>query len=250
MSDSIAIVTGGSRGIGAATARMLAARGYDVAITYLSNAEAAAAVVRDIEAAGRRGLAVKCDAASEQDTERMFETVDRELGTLTALVNNAGMTGKVDRLDSAPAETIRTCIDASVYGTIWASRAAVRRMSTKYGGKGGAIVNVSSIASKLGSPNYYVWYAAAKGAIDALTIGLAKEVVKEGIRVNAVAPGIIDTDIHEVSSGLPGRVEKEAHLVPMGRAGTPEEVAEGIVWLLSDAASYVTADILQISGAR
>lgn len=248
--SQIAIVTGGSRGIGAATARMLAHRGYDVAISYLSNTEAAAAVVREIEAAGRRGLAIKCDAASEAETEKLFETVDRELGTLTALVNNAGMTGKVDRLDCAPAETIRACIDASVYGAIWASRAAVRRMSTKYGGKGGAIVNVSSIASKLGSPNYYVWYAAAKGAVDALTIGLAKEVVKEGIRVNAVAPGIIDTDIHEVSSGLPGRVEKEAHLVPMGRAGKPEEVAEGIVWLLSDAASYVTADIMHISGAR
>ncbi len=248
--SGIAIVTGGSRGIGAATARMLAERGHDVAISYLSNAEAAAAVVRDIEAAGRRGLAVKCDAGSEQETERRFETVDKELGTLTALVNNAGITGKVDRLDSAPAETIRACIDANLYGTIWACRAAVRRMSTRFGGKGGAIVNVSSIASKLGSPNYYVWYAAAKGGVDALTIGLAKEVVKEGIRVNAVAPGIIDTDIHESSSGLPGRVEKEAHLIPIGRAGTPDEVAEGIVWLLSDAASYVTADIMQISAAR
>ncbi len=248
--SGIAIVTGGSRGIGAATARMLAERGHDVAISYLSNAEAAAAVVRDIEAAGRRGLAVKCDAGGEQETERLFETVDKELGTLTALVNNAGITGKVDRLDSAPAETIRACIDANLYGTIWACRAAVRRMSTRFGGKGGAIVNVSSIASKLGSPNYYVWYAAAKGGVDALTIGLAKEVVKEGIRVNAVAPGIIDTDIHESSSGLPGRVEKEAHLIPMGRAGTPEEVAEGIVWLLSDAASYVTADIMNISAAR
>lgn len=248
--SAIAIVTGGSRGIGAATARMLAGRGYDVAISYLSNADAAAAVVRDIEAAGRRGLAVKCDAGSESETEKLFEAVDKELGTLTALVNNAGMTGLAGRLDEAPAETIRACIDANLFGTIWASRAAVRRMSTKFGGKGGAIVNVSSIASKLGSPNYYVWYAAAKGGVDALTIGLAKEVVKEGIRVNAVAPGIIDTDIHEVSSGLPGRVEKEAHLVPMGRAGTPEEVAEGIVWLLSDAASYVTADIMQISAAR
>lgn len=248
--SGIAIVTGGSRGIGAATARMLAERGHDVAISYLSNAEAAAAVVRDIEATGRRGLAVKCDAGSEQETERLFETVDKELGTLTALVNNAGMTGLAGRLDKAPAETIRACIDANLYGTIWACRAAVRRMSTRFGGKGGAIVNVSSIASKLGSPNYYVWYAAAKGGVDALTIGLAKEVVKEGIRVNAVAPGIIDTDIHESSSGLPGRVEKEAHLIPIGRAGTPDEVAEGIVWLLSDAASYVTADIMQISAAR
>ena len=248
--SNIAIVTGGSRGIGAATARLLAERGYDVAISYLSNADAAAAVVRDIEAAGRRGLAVQCDAGSEAETERLFETVDKELGTLTAFVNNAGMTGLAGRLDEASPEVIRACIDANLYGTIWACRSAVRRMSTHLGGKGGAIVNVSSIASKLGSPNYYVWYAAAKGGVDALTIGLAKEVVKEGVRVNAVAPGIIDTDIHESSSGLPGRVEKEAHLVPMGRAGTPEEVGEGIVWLLSDAASYVTADIMQISGAR
>jgi NAD(P)-dependent dehydrogenase (short-subunit alcohol dehydrogenase family) len=236
MSD-IAVVTGGGRGIGAATTRMLAQRGYDVAISYLSNAAAAAAVVRDIEAAGRRGLAVQCDAGSEQATEQLFEAVDKELGTLTALVNNAGITGLAGRLDSAPAETIRACIDANLYGTIWASRAAVRRMSTRFGGTGGAIVN-------------YVWYAAAKGAVDALTIGLAKEVVQEGIRVNAVAPGIIDTDIHEKSSGLPDRLEKEAHNIPMGRVGTPEEIAEGIVWLLSDAASYVTAEIMNISGAR
>ncbi len=248
--SGIVIVTGGSRGIGAATARMLARRGYDVAISYLSNEDAAAAVVREIEAAGQRGLAVKCDAGNEQETEKLFETVDRELGPVTALVANAGLTGQAGRLDEASPEIIRACIDANLYGVIWACRAAVRRMSTKYGGKGGAIVNVSSIASKLGSPNYYVWYAAAKGAVDALTIGLAKEVVQEGIRVNAVAPGIIDTDIHERSSGLPGRVEKESHLVPMGRAGTADEVAEGIVWLLSDAASYVTADIMQISGAR
>lgn len=248
--SGVAIVTGGSRGIGAATARMLAQRGYDVAISYLSNAEASEAVVREIETAGRRGLAVQCDAGSERETERFFETVDRELGTLTALVNNAGMTGKAGRLDEASPETIRACVDANLYGVIWACRAAVRRMSTQNGGKGGAIVNVSSIASKLGAPNYYVWYAAAKGAVDALTIGLAKEVVREGIRVNAVAPGIIDTDIHEMSSQLPDRVEKEGNLVPMGRAGRPEEVAEGIVWLLSDAASYVTSEIMQISGAR
>lgn len=248
--SGIAIVTGGSRGIGAATARMLARRGYDVAISYLANEDSASRVVRDIEVAGRRGLALKCDAGSEEETETFFESVDRELGTLTALVNNAGMTGKAGRLEEASAETVRTCIDANLYGTIWACRSAVRRMSTRYGGKGGAIVNVSSIAPRLGAPNYYVWYAAAKGAVDALTIGLAKEVVREGIRVNAVAPGIIDTDIHEFSSGLPGRVDKESHLIPMGRAGTPDEVAEGIAWLLSDAASYVTADIMQISGAR
>lgn len=248
--SGIAVVTGGSRGIGAATARMLAARGYDVAVSYRSNDAAAAEVVRDIEAAGRRGLAVRADSASEEETEKLFETVDRELGTVTALVANAGLTGPAGRLDEATSETIRASVDANLYGAIWACRAAVRRMSTRYGGTGGAIVNVSSIASKLGSANYYVWYAAAKGAVDALTIGLAREVVKEGIRVNAVAPGIIDTDIHEHSSGLPGRVEKEAHLIPIGRAGRPEEVAEAIAWLLSDAASYVTGDIMCVSGAR
>lgn len=245
----IAIVTGGGRGIGAATARLLAARGYDVAVSYRSDEKSAAAVVRDIEAAGRRGLAVRADSASEAETERLFETVDRELGTVTALVNNVGLTGHVARLDEVPSETIREVIDANVLGVVWGCRAAVRRMSTRYGGTGGAIVNVSSIASVLGSPNYYVWYAASKGAVDSLTIGLAKEVVTEGIRVNAVSPGIIDTGIHD-SSGLPNRVEKEAHLIPIGRAGRPEEVAEAIVWLLSDAASYVTADIMRVSGAR
>lgn len=245
----IALVTGGGRGIGAATARLLASRGYDVAISYVANEAAAAGVVRDIEASGRRGLAVRADSASEAETERLFETVDRGLGRLTALVNNVGLTGRAGRLDEASAETIRQVMDANVLGTIWGCRAAVRRMSTRCGGAGGAIVNVSSIASTLGSPNYYVWYAASKGAVDSLTVGLAREVVAEGIRVNAVAPGIIDTGIHD-SSGLPGRVEKEAHLIPMGRAGQPEEVAEAIAWLLSDAASYVTGDIMRVSGAR
>ena len=248
--SGIAIVTGGGRGIGAATARLLAQRGYDVAISWLSDAESAAAVVADIEAAGRRGLAVKSDAGSEQETESLFATVDEQLGTLTALVNNAGITGNFDRLDSVPAETIRKCMDANLYGTIWGCRAAVRRMSTRFGGTGGGIVNISSIAARLGSPNNYVWYAAAKGAVDALTIGLAREVVQEGIRVNAVSPGIIDTEIHEKSSGMPDRLEKEAHNIPIGRAGRPEEIAEGIAWLLSDAASYVTAEIMQISGGR
>lgn len=247
--NGIAIVTGGSRGIGAATARMLASRGYDVAISYRSDEAAATAVVRDIEAEGRHGLAVRANSASEVETEHLFQTVDSRLGTVTALVNNVGLTGRVARLDEVPSETIREVMDANVLGVIWGCRAAVRRMSTRYGGTGGAIVNVSSIASTLGSPNYYVWYAASKGAVDSLTIGLAREVVTEGIRVNAVAPGIIDTDIHD-SSGLPKRVKKEAHLIPIGRAGRPEEVAEAIVWLLSDAAAYVTGDIMRVSGAR
>lgn len=247
--NGIAIITGGSRGIGAATARLLAQRGYDVAISWLSNEKAAAAVVADIETAGRRGLAIQADSASEDETERLFATVDRELGTVNALVNNAGITGRADRLDDVSAETIRRVIDANLLGTIWGCRAAVRRMSTRHGGKGGSIVNVSSVAAILGSPNTYVWYAAAKGAIDSLTAGLAREVATEGIRVNAIAPGIIDTDIHD-HSGLADRIGEAAGLVPVGRAGKPEEIAEAIVWLLSDAASYMTGDVMRVAGGR
>lgn len=247
--SGIAIVTGGGRGIGAATARMLAERGYDVAISWLSDEKAAAVVVADIEAAGRRGLAVQADAVSEDAVNRLFETVDRELGTTTALVNNAGITGRAGRLEDTPAETIRRVIDANLLGTIWGCRAAVRRMSTRHGGKGGAIVNLSSVAARLGSPDTYVWYAAAKGAVDTLTVGLAREVAAEGIRVNAVAPGIIDTDIHD-HSGLAGRAMEAAGMVPIGRAGTADEIAEAICWLLSDAASYMTGDVMRVAGGR
>jgi NAD(P)-dependent dehydrogenase (short-subunit alcohol dehydrogenase family) len=247
--NHVMIVTGGGRGIGAATARLAASRGYDVCVNYLGNAAAAEAVVRDIEGAGGAAIAVQADVAAEAQVERLFETVDRELGPLTALVNNAGLAGKIDRLDAAPSATIRQVIEVNLFGAIWCARAAVRRMSTLHGGTGGAIVNLSSGAASLGSPGNYVWYAAAKGAVDSLTVGLAKEVAREGIRVNGVAPGYVRTDIH-ADSGMPDRLETEAPTVPIGRAAEPEEIAETILWLLSDAASYTTGATLRVAGGR
>jgi NAD(P)-dependent dehydrogenase (short-subunit alcohol dehydrogenase family) len=245
----IMVVTGGGRGIGAATARLAAERGYAVCVNYLGNAEAAEAVVGDIEGAGGRAIAVQADVAAEAEVERLFETVDRELGQLTALVNNAGLAGRIGRLDVAPSTTIRQVIEVNVFGTIWCARAAVRRMSSRHGGQGGAIVNVSSAAVTLGSPGEFVWYAASKGAVDSLTIGLAKEVAREGIRVNGVAPGLIETEIH-AASGMPERLEVLAPSVPMGRAAGPEEVAETILWMLSEAASYITGTTLRVAGGR
>ncbi len=247
--SQVMIVTGGGRGIGAATARLAGRRGYDVCVNYLGNAAAAEAVVRDIEGAGGRGIAVQADVAEEAEVARLFETVDRELGQLTALVNNAGIAGRIDRLDAAPSATIRQVIEVNLFGAIWCARAAVRRMSTLHGGRGGGIVNVSSGAASLGSPGNYVWYAAAKGAVDSLTIGLAKEVAREGIRVNGVAPGYVRTEIH-ADSGMPDRLETEAPTVPIGRAAEPEEIAETILWLLSDAASYTTGATLRVAGGR
>ena len=245
----IMIVTGGSRGLGAATARLAARRGYDVCVNYLGNAEAAAAVVRDVEAAGRRAIAVQADVAREDDIERLFETVDSQLGTVTALINNAGLTGPSSRLDAVEAETLRRAFDINVLAVMLCSRAAIRRMSTKFGGKGGGIVNISSVAASLGMGGDYVWYAATKGAIDSLTIGLANEVAGEGIRVNAVAPGLIATDIH-IGANDPTRPERLGPTVPMGRCGAPEEIAEPILWLLSEAASYTTGAILRVGGGR
>ncbi len=243
------IITGGARGIGAATARLAAARGYGVCVNYRKDAAAAEAVVRGIQDDGGRAMAVQADVSREDAVEDLFKAVDRDLGPVTALVNNAGLAGRVNRLDEAPAETIRTVVAVNLLGTIWCARAAVRRMSTRRGGPGGAIVNLSSGAATIGSAGEYVWYAAAKGAVDSFTIGLAKEVAGEAIRVNAVAPGFVETEIH-AASGMPDRLATDAPKVPIGRAAAPEEIAESIIWLLSDAASYVTGTVLRVAGGR
>jgi NAD(P)-dependent dehydrogenase (short-subunit alcohol dehydrogenase family) len=243
------LVTGGGRGIGAAVARLGAARGYAVGVNYLRDAEAAEAVVAEIGQAGGQALALQADVAREEEVERLFAALDRELPPLTALVNNAGLAGQVSRVEDAPAETIRQVMELNVLGSIWCARAAVRRMARRHGGRGGAIVNISSGAATIGSPGEYVWYAASKGAVDSFTLGLAKENAGEGIRVNAVAPGFVRTEIH-AASGMPDRLEKIAPTMPIGRAAEPEEIAEAVLWLLSDAASYTTGAILRVAGGR
>jgi NAD(P)-dependent dehydrogenase (short-subunit alcohol dehydrogenase family) len=245
----VLLVTGGSRGIGAAVALLAAARGYAVAVNYASNAKAADEVVRAIGSQGGRAIALQADVAREDDILAMFAAVDRQLGPLTALVNNAGVVDMTARVDEMSVARLKRMFDINVIGAIVCAREAVRRMSTKHGGAGGAIVNVSSAASRLGSPGQYVDYAAAKGAIDAFTLGLAKEVAGEGIRVNAVRPGLIETYIH-ASGGIPDRVRQLQHLVPMQRGGSPAEVAQAILWLLSPEASYTTMSLIDVSGGR
>ena len=247
--EQVLLVTGGSRGIGAATALLAGANGYAVAVNYVSHRAAADDIVRRLRDAGGRAIAVQGDVASESDVVRMFEQVDAQLGRLTALVNNAGVVDVTARLEAMSGERLKRMFDINVIGSLLCAREAVKRMSTRHGGSGGAIVNVSSAASRLGAPGQYLDYAAAKGAIDAFTIGLAKEVAGDGIRVNAVRPGVIDTEIH-ASGGLPNRVRELAHLIPMGRGGTADEVAQAIVWLLSPQASYTTMSLLDVSGAR
>nr|WP_227494198.1 SDR family oxidoreductase [Ramlibacter pallidus] len=243
------LVTGGSRGIGAATAILAARKGYAVAVNFASNEAAAQDVVRAIAAAGGRALAVQGDVADEAQVLRMFADVDAKLGRLTALVNNAGVVDRAQRVDEMDFGRLKRMFDINVIGSFLCAREAVKRMSTRHGGRGGAIVNVSSAAARLGAPGQYVDYAAAKGAIDAMTIGLAKEVGAEGIRVNAVRPGLIETDIH-ASGGLPNRVRDLQHQVPMQRGGTADEVAQAIVWLLSPEASYTTMSLVDVSGGR
>lgn len=248
MEKKILLITGGSRGIGAATARLAARQGYDVAINYVGNEKAANEVVADIEKSNARGIAIQGDMANEADIRKMFAAVDR-FGKLTHLVNNAGITGRNGRYADADPAMMRRVIDVNVTGAMIVAQEAVRRMSTKLGGKGGAIVNLGSMASTLGAPGEYVWYAASKGAIDALTIGLSREVAAEGIRVNSVAPGLIDTEIH-ASGGQPDRIARLRSMIPMGREGSAQEVAETILYLLSDQASYVVGTNVRISGGR
>ncbi len=247
--NKVLLVTGGGRGIGAATALLAAKQGWAVAVNYTANSLAADEVVRQIRAAGGQAISVKADVADETQVLRMFEHIDAKLGRLSGLVNNAGVVDVSARVDEMSVARFKRMFDINVIGSLICAREAVRRMSTKHGGEGGSIVNVSSAAARLGSPNQYVDYAAAKGAIDAFTIGLSKEVAAEGIRVNAVRPGLIDTEIH-ASGGLPNRVKDLQHLVPAQRGGTAEEVAQAIVWLLSDAASYTTMSFLDVSGGR
>ena len=249
MSQSqIVIVTGGSRGIGAATARLLGRDKAAVVVNYRSAKAQADAVVRDIEASGGQAIAVQADVGNEEDILRLFAETDRAFGALTGLVNNAGTVGgSKRRIDAITSANVMEVMRLNVAGPLLCAREAVRRMSTRSGGRGGAIVNVSSLGALTGSPNAFIDYAASKGALDTITIGLAAEVVGSGIRVNAVRPGLIDTEIHE-GLGIPDRVKRFGSTMPIGRAGTAQEVAEAIVWLLSDKASYVTGDFINVTG--
>lgn len=246
----VMLVTGGSRGIGAATARLAARRGYDVCISYLHDQVAADAVVADVRATGRRALAVRADVAIEADIVRLFETADRELGRLSALVNNAGgAVGKPHRIIDAEWDAVSSVLNVNLTGLIICCREGLRRMAVSRGGEGGVIVNVSSASARLGAPGLWMDYAAAKGGVDTLTAGLAIEVASEGVRVNAVRPGLIDTDLH-AASGMPDRVEQVSRHLPMKRAGTAEEVADAILWLASRGASYVSGAVVDVAGAR
>jgi NAD(P)-dependent dehydrogenase (short-subunit alcohol dehydrogenase family) len=247
--SKVMIITGASRGIGAATARMAAVAGYDIAVNYVGNIQAAEGVAAEVRAAGRRAIVHQADVSDEAAVIALFDATESELGPVTALVNNAGMLFTQGRCETFDADRLRRVVEVNVLGAMFCAREAVRRMSTTNGGPGGAIVNVSSAASYLGSPNEFVDYAATKGAMDSMTIGLAKELAQDGVRINAVRPGLIRTEIH-ASSGDPGRVDRLEENVPMGRGGEAEEVASVIMWLLSESASYVTGDFINVSGGR
>ncbi len=247
--SGVALITGSSRGIGAATAKLAAKRGYAVCVNYLNNEEQADRVVADIRAGGGRAILVQADTAREDEVASLFERVDLELGPITALVNNAGITGRSGRLESYDAAAIRRVLEVNVVGALLCSQQAVKRMSTRNGGAGGSIVNVSSLAATLGGGNQWIPYAAAKGAINSFTVGLAKEVAAEGIRVNAISPGLINTTIH-ANAGLGDRLQKMIPMIPIGRIGTVEECAEAILWLMSGDAAYMIGSILSLTGGR
>ena len=245
----IVLITGSSRGIGEASALLAAEQGWTVCVNYVSKADRAEAVVEKIRAGGGKAIAVQADTAKEADVKRLFERVDADLGRLTALVNNAGITGRAGRLETFDAATMRRILEVNVIGTLLCTQEAVKRMSTKQGGQGGAIVNVSSVAAQLGGANQWIPYAAAKGAVNSITTGAAKEFASEGIRVNAIMPGLIDTEIH-AEAGVGDRLAKVIPQVPMGRIGTAQECAQAIIWLLSGEAAYMTGANLLISGGR
>ena len=247
--DEVLIITGASRGIGAATARIAGRSGYAVCVNYLKNKAAAMQIVEEIKADGGRALALGADISQEDEVMELFRTVDDKLGKISALVNNAGILETQMRIEQMDAARLNRVFKTNITGSFLCAREAVKRMSTTNGGKGGAIVNVSSAAARLGSAGEYVDYAASKGAIDTFTRGLAQEVAEEGIRVNAVRPGVIDTDIH-ASGGEPGRVERVKASVPMKRGGSADEVAKAIMWLLSSESSYTTGSLLEVSGGR
>lgn len=245
MTRPVLLIAGGSRGIGAATARIAGERGYDVAINYIKRADAAVTVAEAVKKSGGKAVTLQGDMAREDDIVRVFDETTRALGPITHFVHSAGVGGKNSRLDAASAATIREVLDINLYGALICTREAVRRMSTGHGGKGGSIVLLSSIAAVTGGATEYVFYAAAKGGVDALTNGLAREVASEGVRINAIRPGPTVTEIHE-----PGRLDRITPLLPMKRPGQPEEVAEAVLFLLSDAASYISGAVLNVSGAR
>jgi NAD(P)-dependent dehydrogenase (short-subunit alcohol dehydrogenase family) len=243
------VVTGGSRGIGAAVARLAGSRDYFVALSFLGNEAAAHGVVKEIRSSGGSAVAIRADVALEADIVRLFQEAEQQLGPICGLVNNAGVTGGFSRVEALEASSLARVLNTNVAGTILCAREAVKRMSTRHGGHGGVIVNISSLAARIGGAGEWIHYAASKGAVDTFTVGLAREVAAEGVRVNAVAPGLIATDIH-ATNGKPDRLERLRPTIPLGRAGSPEEVAEGVLWLLSDAASYITGTILEIGGGR